>query len=116
MNVYLSDFLISEALKNPHFVLGLMTALLFLIALLLIAIFIRKNRSDKADMSNSATSVKPALFTTALTGGASSLTSRSMSELLAIEESLMALRELYHRKLISSEIYVEESMKHSAQL
>jgi len=39
-----------------------------------------------------------------------------IKELLDIEEALLALRELYHRKLINSEVYVDQSMKHSERI
>lgn len=110
----LSDFLISESIKSPNIVLGLISVLLILIACLLISIFIRLNRTKKIDMSNTTTAAKPPIFSSALVGGASSLSAHSLDDLLAIEESLMALRELYHRKLISTDIYIKESMKHSS--
>jgi hypothetical protein len=37
-------------------------------------------------------------------------------ELLDIEEELLALRELYYRKLIDAETYIRESMKQSMRL
>ena len=39
-----------------------------------------------------------------------------ITQLIDIEEALLALRELYIRKLIDSDLYVRESMKHAARL
>lgn len=116
MTVSLSEFLISESFKSPNVVLGLISVLLILIACLFISIFIRLNRTKKVNMANTNTAAKPPIFSSALVGGASSLSAHSLDDLLAIEESLMALRELYHRKLISPDIYVEESMKYSSKI
>ena len=46
----------------------------------------------------------------------SSVINMNMDELLDIEEALLALRELYHRKLINAQVYVDESMKHSERI
>ena len=46
----------------------------------------------------------------------SSVINMNMDELLDIEEALLALRELYHRKLINAKVYVDESMKHSERI
>jgi hypothetical protein len=39
-----------------------------------------------------------------------------VNHLIDIEEALLALRELYQRKLIDADLYVKESMKHAARL
>lgn len=49
-------------------------------------------------------------------GGGHAMSNRSIDELVAIEDSLKALRELYHRKLIPAEVYVKESKKYAESL
>jgi hypothetical protein len=44
------------------------------------------------------------------------LSRRSLGELLEIENSLLALRELYQRKLIPADVYVKESQKYAESL
>ena len=39
-----------------------------------------------------------------------------MHELLEIEDSLLALKELYVSKLITAEVYIHESMKYAQKL
>jgi hypothetical protein len=58
------------------------------------------------------------IFTAALQGAkpAGIRSQRSVEELLAVEDSLMALRELYQRKLIPAEVYVKESQKYTGSL
>jgi hypothetical protein len=46
----------------------------------------------------------------------SSVLNMDIKDLLDIEDALLALRELYHRKLINSEVYVDQSMKHSERI
>lgn len=61
---------------------------------------------------------QPPIFTTAIKGasGADSMSHRNVDELLAVEDSLMALRELYQRKLIPAEVYIKESQKYMQSL
>ena len=40
----------------------------------------------------------------------------SMNELLEIEDSLLAVKELYVSKLITAEVYIHESMKYARKL
>jgi hypothetical protein len=58
------------------------------------------------------------IFTAALHGTAPAglRSQRSLDELLAVEDSLKALRELYQRKLIPAEVYVKESQKYTGSL
>jgi hypothetical protein len=51
--------------------------------------------------------IEPKLFTQSNT---------QLSQLIDIEEALLALRELYQRKLIDADLYVQESMKYAAKL
>jgi hypothetical protein len=61
---------------------------------------------------------QPPIFTTAINGtsAAGSMSHRNVDELLAVEDSLMALRELYQRKLIPAEVYIKESQKYMQSL
>jgi type VI protein secretion system component VasK len=107
----------------PMPLIVLLLSFLFLVALLWV---IRKNRqatqAQKAQKPNNAirnadTKNLNPIFSSAIpvspTSKQSSLAKRNLDELLEIEESLLAVRELYLRKLIPVDVYVTESLKYA---
>ena len=119
------EYLIKQTLLRPD---RMMEAFLILLAvmvlLILVAIFRRPKRKplpvfhmSESPAANAPSAVRKDLFSQSIPTHAHPAGSHmNMSDLLDIEEALLALRELYHRKLISANVYVDESMKHSARL
>lgn len=125
MEYSFSQFLINESLRRPDLVLG--ATFLVLTLLVTALLMVRSNRAkaksvaafrlDGRDPYLGDVSMPHQMFSSAIpkrTGISASQT--NMNELLDIEEALLALRELHHRKLIPAEVYVEESMKQSTRL
>ncbi|MEY4317092.1 MAG: hypothetical protein RI902_900 [Pseudomonadota bacterium] len=119
------EYLIKQTLLRPDRMIEAFSVLLALMVLLiLVAIFRRPKRKPlpvfqmpEASAANAPSGVRKDLFSQSIpTRSAQAGSHMNMAELLDIEEALLALRELYHRKLISANVYVDESMKHSTRL
>ena len=118
------EYLIKQTLMQPErMVEAFLVLLAVLLLLLLVAIFRRPKRQRPTfQMPSDALqtrepSVRQDLFSQSIpTRAQQAGTHIGMADLLDIEEALLALRELYQRKLISAQVYIDESMKHSARL
>jgi hypothetical protein len=119
------EYLIKQSLMRPDRMIEallLLTAVLVLV--LLVAFFRRPDRSERpvlqmpqAPFLDASPSVRPDLFSKSIPSRSERVISnKDVAELLDIEEALLALRELYQRHLISAQVYVDESTKHSARL
>lgn len=101
--------------SHPELALGLIIFCLtafMLMTLLWVIRVLRRPRTAKP----MAYAQEP-IFAAALNGHAgAAMSHRSLDELLSIEDSLKALRELYHRKLIPADVYVKESQKYAESL
>lgn len=118
--------IIQMLLADPKLALGLAAfcgaMVLLLLSLWCLRIF--RQRRDKAaaqsGLTNDQQRENPHLpiFAKAIHGasGTEAMSHRSVEELLAVEDSLMALRELYQRRLIPAEVYVKESQKYTQSL
>jgi hypothetical protein len=125
MEYSFSQFLINESLRRPDLVLG--ATFLVLTLLVTTLLMVRSNRAKAKSVAAfqlngqgpylGDANMPHQMFSSAIpkrTGISASQT--HMNELLDIEEALLALRELHHRKLIPAEVYVEESLKQSTRL
>jgi hypothetical protein len=119
------EYLIKQTLLRPDRMIEAFWILLaVMVLLILVAIFRRPKRHPlpvfhmpESSSANAPPVVRKDLFSQSIpTRSAQAGSHMNMAELLDIEEALLALRELYHRKLISANVYVDESMKHSARL
>lgn len=119
------EYVIKQTLMQPERMAEAFLVLLAaLVLLLLVAIFRRpKSRARPTfqmpgdSVQRQAPSVRQDLFSQSIPTRAQQVDAHiGMAELLDIEEALLALRELYHRKLIPAHVYIDESMKHSARL
>jgi len=102
--------------NHPDLALGLVFFCLTMFVLLALLSLARGMRSRSKALPIS--SVREPIFAAAVNGhgGSQAMSNRSIDELLALEDSLKALRELYHRKLIPAEVYVRESKKYAESL
>ena len=122
------EYLIKQTLMRPDRMIEafvVLTAVLVLV--LLVAIFRRPKKNTRPvfqmpeplaqnDVRN-VRNVRNDLFSQSIPNRTTQASAHiGLSELLDIEEALLALRELYQRKLIPAHVYVDESMKHSARL
>lgn len=108
---------------EPQVMAAVLITIAAMLVVLGIASLIRRIRQPKAASATKHAVVTPAavhakqqvppIFSSAIGVAPQSLAQRSLQELLAIEESLLAMRELYQRKLIPAEVYVSESLKYS---
>ena len=119
------EYLIKQTLMRPDRMIEafvLLTAVLVLV--LLVAIFRRPKQNTRPVFQmpeplaqNDVRNVRNDLFSQSIPNRTTQASAHmGLSELLDIEEALLALRELYQRKLIPAHVYVDESMKHSARL
>jgi hypothetical protein len=117
---------IQMLMSDPKLALGVVAfcGAMALLVLVLWVLRIMRRRREQASGLPAMTAdqmrqyAQPPIFTTAINGasGAGSMSHRSVDELLAAEDSLMALRELYQRKLIPADVYIKESQKYSQSL
>lgn len=121
------DQLIQQLMHDPELaLLGFIAvfAVFTLLVTILIIRAMRKRRALKHAQAQMLRSLQesqpriPPVFTAALQSApvGNIMSRQNMDELLAIEDSLMALRELYHRKLIPADVYVAESRKYAENL
>jgi hypothetical protein len=111
------DLLVQISKASPTF--SLVTFLCFLGFLLISLILIRKRSKQKSiekKLTNHQSSHQGFPRASSVPSMQSSVLNMDISELLDIEEALFAIRELYHRKLINADIYVDQSMKHSERI
>lgn len=136
-----TEFLFGELITSP--VLGLALALVFALLLLLLWLLRRRRLAaiqplaasdvvvDKPTASSSGTAPdeqevptlqpqphpeEPVRELKNAAPASSGMLVKEIDQLIDIEESLMALRELYHRQLITPEVYVNESKKIATRL
>jgi hypothetical protein len=117
---------IQMLMSDPKLALGVVAfcGAMALLVLVLWVLRIMRRRREQALGQPAMTAdqmrqyAQPPIFTAAINGGsgAGSMSHRSVEELLAVEDSLMALRELYQRKLIPAEVYIKESQKYTQSL
>ena len=118
------EYLIKQTLMRPDRMIEafvVLTAVLVLV--LLVAIFRRPKKNTRPVFQmpeplaqNGVRNVRNDLFSQSIPNRTTQASAHiGLSELLDIEEALLALRELYQRKLIPAHVYVDESMKHSAR-
>jgi len=115
-----SDFLtllIQISKASPTFTL---VTFICLLSFLLIVLIILRNKNKQKRIEKKLLSHQSSYqqVSSGVTGTPifSSVLNMEIKELLDIEEALLALRELYHRKLINSDVYVDQSMKHSERI
>jgi hypothetical protein len=111
---------IPEIYLEPKVMAAVLIAMASMLVVLGLASLIRRMRQPNFAVAIKHASAAaptpervPPIFSSAIGSAPQSLTQRSLQELLAIEESLLAMRELYQRKLIPAEVYVSESLKYS---
>lgn len=119
------EYVIKQTLMRPDRMVEAFLVLLALLVLLLLVAFFRRPKRNvrpafqmpSESFSSHAPSVRQDLFSQSIPTRAQQAGAYiGLAELLDIEEALLALRELYHRKLIPAHVYIDESMKHSARL
>ena len=113
----LLDLLVQISIASPTFSLATVLGLLAFLSIILI--FLRKASKQKSiekKLSNHHSNRQISPTPASNPEMHSSVLNMNVSELLDIEEALLALHELYHRKLIAAEVYVDESMKHSERI
>ena len=118
IDIYINNLMpYLKAIKNhPELALGVIVfcfAILMMMTLLWLIRVIRRRPSAKP-----LSAMHEPIFGASINGHApgGAMSHRSLDELLSIEDSLKALRELYHRKLIPVEVYVKESQKYAESL
>jgi hypothetical protein len=115
---------IPEFNLSPQVISAVIITVAVMLVVMGLASLIRRMRQPKAAVHkppqpavvSNARQVQQPIFSAAIGPQISaphSLTKRSLDELLVIEESLLAMRELYQRKLIPADVYVSESLKYS---
>lgn len=102
--------------SHPELALGMIVfcfTLLMLFVLLWVVRVIRRRAGGKP-----SSAMHEPIFSASLQGHSAgvAMSHRSLDELLSVEDSLKALRELYHRKLIPADVYVKESQKYAESL
>ena len=121
------DQLIVKLMQDPELALWVFISVFAIFVLLITVLVIRamrKHRARKEAQSAFLRSLQQTqhrqqpIFTAALQPASvgNVMSRRHIDELLAIEDSLLALRELYHRKLIPAEVYISESQKYAENL
>jgi hypothetical protein len=119
------EYLIKQTIQRPdRMVEAFLVLLAVMLLFILVAIFRRPNRNaapkfqmPEPALSSLSEAPRKAIFSQSIpTQSTRAVANIDMTDLLDIEEALLALRELYHRKLIPSHVYIDESMKHAARL